>query len=623
MSLALLAGVFVAAVASSSVRVVVEADSGRRAISPWIYGRNNSLSDDSAAPVASSRLAIYRAAGLRMLRETGGNNAPKYNWRKKLSSHPDWFNNVYAHDWDFAARTLQDSLPGTQGLFSFQLLGWAASSTQHNWDSWAWSQSHSAYPRGTFDLAGGGSVSSDGAAQLSAGNPSTYLEPWPADSSAGILGHWFGVEGIGLDSARFRYWNMDEEPECWSDIHDDVDSVAGLAGKELSPEDYVQRYVAVAKAVRARAPSLRLLGPVSANEWQWFNWPTGFVNYGGRDYCWPEYLIKRLGEHRDSTGERLLDVYDIHFYPGSGITSTTQQMQLHRIFWDTTWNYPSPSGVHRVEGGWDTAIKSEHVFGRIQTWLNTYLGPASEVGLAVTETGLLHDTSAPAASVWYASHLGLFADSGVEVFTPWEWSSGMWETLHLFTRYGKPIRVVARSDLDSLVSAYASLSSDEDSLTVVLVNRDTALSRTASVSLNGFAPASRGSSYRLAGLSGETFVSETENALRHGSVEVSSGSFALELPALSVTAVALGRNSTASEIRASRGGAWQFRRLGSRLVVTGLDQGERLEIIDVRGHRLRTCLSQGELLEVPLSGLPSGNFVLQAGRRTRLLAWMP
>lgn len=30
----------------------------------------------------------------------GGNNATKYRWRKKITSHTNWHNNVYPCDWD-------------------------------------------------------------------------------------------------------------------------------------------------------------------------------------------------------------------------------------------------------------------------------------------------------------------------------------------------------------------------------------------------------------------------------------------------------------------------------------------------------------------------------------------
>ena len=53
---------------------------------PYIYGRNNTFDKPAS---------FYKDAGLRFVRMNGGNNATKYNWRKKITSHPDWYNNVY------------------------------------------------------------------------------------------------------------------------------------------------------------------------------------------------------------------------------------------------------------------------------------------------------------------------------------------------------------------------------------------------------------------------------------------------------------------------------------------------------------------------------------------------
>jgi hypothetical protein len=86
---------------------------------------------------------LLRESGVRFVRENSGNNATKYNWRRKLSSHSDWYNNVYRHDWDYEARTLQDSLPGVAGMFAFQLLGKAAASDSANFNDWAFNKSQS------------------------------------------------------------------------------------------------------------------------------------------------------------------------------------------------------------------------------------------------------------------------------------------------------------------------------------------------------------------------------------------------------------------------------------------------------------------------------------------------
>lgn len=106
------------ATAQEAVEVTIDARGTRVPVSPWIYGRNNSLSDQSSSPVTALTWQRYRDAGITMFRESGGNNSTKYNWRKKLTSHPDWYNNVYAHDWDYAARSLQDQLPEAQGMWT-------------------------------------------------------------------------------------------------------------------------------------------------------------------------------------------------------------------------------------------------------------------------------------------------------------------------------------------------------------------------------------------------------------------------------------------------------------------------------------------------------------------------
>ncbi len=122
--------VMILLVASSAwgAEIHVDALVGQQAISPYLYGRNNSLSDDPKKPLAAKDWQLLRDAGVKMLRESGGNNSTKYNWVLKLSSHPDWYNNVYAHDWDFEATSLQANLPGVQGMWSFQLIGKTAAS---------------------------------------------------------------------------------------------------------------------------------------------------------------------------------------------------------------------------------------------------------------------------------------------------------------------------------------------------------------------------------------------------------------------------------------------------------------------------------------------------------------
>ena len=116
---------------SAQVTIKIDPTKEVKPISPNLYGRNNSFS--SANPneqLSAEDLTRLRDAGIKFFRESGGNNSTKYNWRRKLSSHPDWYNNVYTKDWDNVAKNLQKNFPNAQGMWSFQLIGMAAKTNQ-------------------------------------------------------------------------------------------------------------------------------------------------------------------------------------------------------------------------------------------------------------------------------------------------------------------------------------------------------------------------------------------------------------------------------------------------------------------------------------------------------------
>ncbi len=545
---------------AQNVQVTVDPLSNRKPVSPFIYGRNNSLSDDPSSPVSAVSWQLYKDAGLNFYRENGGNNLTKYNWRLKLSSHPDWYNNVYPHDWDFAAASLQQNIPSAQGMWGFQLIGQAALTTTHNFNDWAFNGSQ--WWSGTAqNLAGGGTVNTGGGSQaLVNGDTSLYLEHWNEDSTTGILHHWFGSGGQGLDSTHIRYWNMDNEVEIWSGTHDDVMPV------QPGAEAFMQRYFAVAKKARALYPGIKLSGPVSPNEWQWYAWNNGPVTGSdGLQYPWLKYFIKRVAEEQQRTGIRLLDVIDLHFYPSS--SNAADVVQLHRVFFDSSYAFPEANGVKEVNGGWDNSIQIEDIFGRCQNWLNQYMGAGNGVTFAVSETAVQLSNNPNALAVWYGSMMGEFMNHGVEYFSPWSWDKGMWEALHLYSRYNKKNSIKALSGDELNVSAYATANDANDSVTVVLVNRSLTLTKTVTVNLAHFIlPNQAVQTLTLSNLPAgtETFISHTNNALQPSTItpagntslqvilapmSISSLQLAGSLAALPVTLVSFTAAKTGNEVR--------------------------------------------------------------------------
>jgi len=520
------------------VRIDIDLTKSQKPVSPFIYGKNNVLPSTFLSSGTTTEITRAKEAGVRFVRQSGGNNSTKYNWRNKLSSHPDWYNNIYLNDWDNAAKNMFAKLPGVEGMWSFQLLGKTAANSQHNFNDGAYNGSQ--WWQGVNqNLAGGGqpNTANPSGKALVEGNPDLYLMNWPADSTVGILDKWFGQNGLGYDKNRIRYWNMDNEPEIWSGTHDDVMKT------QCTAEEFMQLYFKVAKAARAKYPDIKLVGPVPANEWQWYSWGNG-ISSGGKKYPWLEYFIKRIAEEEKASGIKLLNVLDIHYYPGSKDPTTC--VQFHRVFFDRTYIYPEANGVKEVNGGWDNSINKEYILGRCNDWLTNYMGANHGVGLAVTETGMA-SKDANVQAVWYASTMGEFMKNGVEIFTPWSWNIGMWEALHLFSRYNQGNYVQATSQNETLVSAYPTVNETTDSMTVVLINRSLTLKETVNLNFAGYTIADGiYSMYSLSKLgSAETFVSHTKNALVKTDLIASGNQVTTELAPLSVNSIVLKGLSTA------------------------------------------------------------------------------
>ncbi len=548
-------------------------------------------------------------AGIQLVRQSGGNNSTKYNWRQKLSSHPDWYNNVYANNWDAAAKNLMDKLPGVQGMWSFQLLGKVAASTNHNFPDWNYNQSKW-WEGVNQNLAGGGTVNPAGGSKaLVEGNPDLYLVDWPADSTVAILDHWFGTDGLGYDSTYYRFWNMDNEIEIWSGTHDDV------MKEQIPAEEFMQLYFKVAKAARAKFPDIKLVGPVPANEWQWYRYGNDGISWNGKKYCWLEYFILRIAEEEKATGIKLLDVLDIHYYPGS--SDATKLVQFYRVFFDRNYIYPEANGVKTVTGGWDNNQNKEYILGRCSDWLVKYKGAEHGVKFGVTETGL-NTNDANVQASWYASTMGVFMKNGVEIFTPWSWSPGMWETVHLFSRFSQEYIVDATSSDETYVSAYPTVNTDSDSMTIFLVNRHTTAVKDVQIDVRDFIIKNEPIQlYTLSKLPvTETFVSHTQNALKVKQIDNPVFHISVQLEPLSVNAIVLRSAPTAvNEIKQTNFDLNIYPNPAKELLNIDFSLSKKsavsIEIFNVNGQKINTISNNNYVIgknhvESDLSQLNAG-----------------
>ncbi|MBO5132194.1 MAG: T9SS type A sorting domain-containing protein [Paludibacteraceae bacterium] len=593
--------------AAETILISIDGNATPHKISRYIYGKNNSTNDDSTKATTDSMWTLINESGIGILRENSGNNLTKYNFHRRVASHPDWYNRVHDQNWDYEIQTIQENAPQVQVMYGLPILGWVGANSEYNFKDWDWYISHgNKWLNTAQNVTGKGAEPNpdNGKNALVDGDISTYLKEWPTDSCVGILDHWFGENGLGIDRSKTLYWALDNEPEIWHLTHDDVQK------EPVKPEEYIEKYVRVAKAARAKYPDLKLIGPICANEWQWFAGPDRKdLTIDGRYWPWLEYIIKRIAEEEKKCGMKLLDVFALHYYPIN--FSDEEILQTHRIYFDENYIYPKANGVKLINGGWDETQSKVYIFKRCQEWMKEYMGEDDIRALGITETGI-ESNDPDINSVWYGSMMGEFMKHNLEFFIPWSWKTGMWETLHLFARYNKEYYLPSTSENDSIVSVHTSISADKDSMSILLINRSIKDEIETEIQLKNYEVPD--GEYRLSQLSDlpeeETFISHAINALKEKSVMVQNGKATITLPPLSTSTLQLCKTEQ-TELHEQKNPILRVypTYAMSCLYVEGLNEKATIQLISTDGKVVLKKETQQTNEKIDISNLPSGYYL--------------
>lgn len=592
---------------AETVVISIDGNATPHKISRYIYGKNNSTNDDSTKATTDSMWTLINESGIGILRENSGNNSTKYNFHRRVASHPDWYNRVHSQNWDYEIQTIQENAPQVQVMYGLPILGWVGADTEYNFKDWDWYVSHgNKWLNTAQNVTGKGAIPNEdnGKNALVDGDINTYLKEWSTDSCVGILDHWFGKNGLGIDRSKTLYWALDNEPEIWHLTHDDVQK------EPVKPEEYIEKYVRVAKAARTKYPDLKLIGPICANEWQWFAGPDRKdLTIDGKYWPWLEYIIKRIAEEEKKCGMKLLDVFALHYYPIN--FSDEEILQTHRIYFDENYIYPQANGVKLINGGWDETQSKVYIFKRCQEWMKEYMGEDDIRALGITETGI-ESNDPDINSVWYGSMMGEFMKHNLEFFIPWSWKTGMWETLHLFARYNKEYYLPSTSGNDSIVSVHTSISADKDSMSILLINRSIKDEIETEIQLKNYEVSD--GEYRLSQLSDlpeeETFISHAINALKEKSVMVQNGKATITLPPLSTSTLQLCKTEQ-TELHEQKNPILRVypTYTMSCLYVEGLNEKATIQLISTDGKVVLKKETQQTDEKIDTSNLPSGHYL--------------
>jgi len=229
--------------------------------------------------------------------------------------------------------------------------------------------------------------------------------------------------GAGAGPVLFM---LDNEPNYWPSTHPEIWPHTGSPGcgttGTVSFDDIVTRNTTYAAAVKKAWPTTKTFGPVVAQD--------GII-YAG-DYgdshlptTFADYYLGKMAAASAAAKEALIDGFDVHYYTSNG--STSQCVQVPRMFWDPTFEDFTAAQTDSIDFGWsgqnnyfDTALYPRQMIPRLQGKIATaYAGNATAApGLSFSEYNAGCETTIE-GGVAEADLLGIFGREGVYAATSW------------------------------------------------------------------------------------------------------------------------------------------------------------------------------------------------------------
>lgn len=511
----------------------VDAKAGKHRISPDIYGIN--FADESFADAID--LPVDR---------WGGDTTETYNWQIRgannginwyFENFPDCWEETFdycttGHDYSAADALIEkDRRVGAKTVLNLPALGWVAKSVSYDQDQLC------SYPGSVFDPQDDHDPYRDPALMDSCGSgrrnghwiSSPAVDPTVAGKQVGpdFAGSWVDdlTSRYGQASqGGVRIYELGNEPGLWNETHRDFHPAP------LSYDELGSKSLALAQAVKDADPGAQVLGPA---EWGWPNYFCSTADvpdngctpsspdrhaHGGLDIS--SWYLRQFAKHEQQTGDRLLDYFDLHYYPQGSYNPVAD---VTRPLWDTGYRDPSWIG------------EKIYLLPRMRAWVRANY-PGTKLAMTEYNFGLDVTSDVRLQNVIQADALGIFGREGLDLATFWgqDGAAVPEGAFRIFRNYdgrhhGFGDRgVKAVSAAQGKVSVYAARRGAGGPLTIVVVNK-TAGSLRSPLVLKNFPHAATATAYRYAG----------GDIVRLAPLSTGRGGFTLTYPPRSVTLVAL------------------------------------------------------------------------------------
>jgi hypothetical protein len=352
------------------------------------------------------------------IRRWGGDNTARYNFELETwNLNFNWFfENTKAPSWkqfldDDAAHKMKSAI-------TLPTLGWVAKDDKSM----------------TFPVSQFGPQEKTDPYKPEAGNGikpggDKVTPPSPTQTSIAAPPEWDAkwVNAINAADAaakrqhQVQIYFLDNEPMIWQSTHRDVRT------EPLGYDELLEKTINYGSAVRKADPTAMIAGP---SDW---GWPAYF--YSGKDAVAGfmrkpdrrahgdvpliDWYLQKLKEHQDKTGERVLDILDLHYYPqGEGIfeggnSKTDKETSKKRLRSTRSWWDPG-----YTDESW---VKDQvRLLPRMQEWVAKNY-PGTKISIGEWNFGAEKHISGGLA---IAESLGRFAQFGLYSAFYWQFPAG-------------------------------------------------------------------------------------------------------------------------------------------------------------------------------------------------------
>ncbi len=276
----------------------------------------------------------------------GGNASERFNWKtNSWNTGKDWyfrnFNSSTPAVIDFFMKNNRDH--GVGSLITIPMLGWIAK------DQTSGSYPVSKYPNHKKQLEGFGNGRTKNGDPIKA-DPNLANTPLTSE----YISTWVSHLKTQFGNHPHRYI-IGNEPMLWHETHQDVHPT------RATYDEVLNKFISTARLVRKADPDAVIFGPAlwgylavkqsafdAPGPWSQGQRHSDKKKHGGVDFL--EWFLKEVTKEEMRTGESLLNVVDVHYYPegdhvrsSSAPLSISRQARLEatRSLWDPSYKDPS------------------------------------------------------------------------------------------------------------------------------------------------------------------------------------------------------------------------------------------------------------------------------------------